>query len=123
MAEATSVPEERRRRRRGGDGHALRGRTSSAPAPNPFAEAVGTGAWCLHVYSFDDSLRAQRELAIMAKRDVVGRIHAEDSGDRHLFRVFAGNFPTREAALAAEPELFDRLRTDWAMPVRSTRFQ
>ena len=97
--------------------------TSSSSSGDPFAGPVGAAGWCLHVYSFDDSLLALEEVAVMAGRGVVGLIHAEDSGRRHLFRIYAGNFPDRAAAHAAQDELFARLRTDWAQPVAAERLR
>lgn len=94
-----------------------------APAGDPFAGPVGAAGWCLHVYSFDDSLLALEEVSTMAGKGVVGLIHAEDSGTRHLFRIYAGNFPSRAAADAAQTELFARLRTDWAQPVAADRLR
>ncbi|MDO9693716.1 MAG: SPOR domain-containing protein [Candidatus Latescibacteria bacterium] len=94
-----------------------------APTGDPFAGPVGAAGWCLHVYSFDDSLLALEEVSNMAGKGVVGLIHAEDSGTRHLFRIFAGNFPSRAAAGAAQTELFARLRTDWAQPVAADRLR
>lgn len=94
-----------------------------APGGDPFAGPVGAVGWCLHVYSFDDSLLALEEVAVMAGKGVVGRIHAEDSGTRHLFRIYAGSFPTRAAAHAAQTDLFARLRTDWAQPVAADRLR
>ncbi|MBK6899205.1 MAG: SPOR domain-containing protein [bacterium] len=84
---------------------------------------MGAAGWCLHVYSFDDSLLALEEVAVMAGKGVVGRIHAEDSGTRHLFRIYAGSFPSRAAAHAAQTDLFARLRTDWAQPVAADRLR
>lgn len=97
--------------------------STSSAAVDPFAGPVGAAGWCLHVYSFDDSLLALEEVAVMAGRGVVGLIHAEDSGPRHLFRIYAGNFPDRAAASAAQDELFARLRTDWAQPVAAERLR
>lgn len=99
--------------------------TTATPTASvdPFAGPVGAAGWCLHVYSFDDSLLALEEVAVMAGRGVVGLIHAEDSGRRHLFRIYAGNFPDRAAAHAAQDELFARLRTDWAQPVAAERLR
>jgi cell division septation protein DedD len=97
--------------------------STSSPAVDPFAGPVGAAGWCLHVYSFDDSLLALEEVAVMAGRGVVGRIHAEDSGARHLFRIYTGDFPDRAAAHAAQDELFARLRTDWAQPVAAERLR
>jgi len=94
-----------------------------APGGDPFAGPVGAAGWCLHVYSFDDSLLALEEVAVMAGKGVVGQIHAEDSGSRHLFRIYAGSFPTRAAAHAAQTDLFARLRTDWAQPVAAARLR
>ncbi len=94
-----------------------------ARAGDAFAGPVGTAGWCLHVYSFDDSLLALEEVAIMAGKGVAGLIHAEDSGTRHLFRIYAGNFPSRAAAHAAQTDLFARLRTDWAQPVAADRLR
>ena len=95
-----------------------------ADAADPFARVPGAQAWCLHVYSFRDSALAQVELERMERRGVRGLVHHERDGNgRALYRIYAGDFPSREAAGEALPGLEERLRTDWAMPVRTSRLR
>ena len=87
--------------------------------PAPYAGAVGVEGWALHLYSFPDSATAAQEVAILARRGInaaVRTVEITDKGRYH--RVYVGSFPDRSAAKAARPALMEKLRTDWANPVR-----
>ncbi len=89
------------------------------PTVDPYAGPVGQDGWVLWVYSFQDGLAAGREVAKLGRRDIqatVRLVELPDSG--RWYRVYMGSFPNQKSARAAMPALFERLRTDWAQPVR-----
>lgn len=84
---------------------------------SPYGVPPGQDGWTLHVYSFPSSDLAQREVVTLERRGYRTAIRAVDVPDKgRWYRVYVGSFATREAALAARPELLRRLGTDWAMP-------
>ncbi len=84
-----------------------------------FSRTVGSDGWCLHVYSLRDSTAALREIRMIEAKGIwaVGApVVLRDSG--RWYRVYVGSFPSRRAALDAEPALKWKLRTDWARPAK-----
>ncbi|MBU0742224.1 hypothetical protein KJ554_07765 [bacterium] len=78
---------------------------------------VADGVYCLHVYSMADSTMAREQLQWMERRGVVGMVRRwRDADGKVWFRIYAGSFATLREARAAQPDLFERLDTDWAMP-------
>lgn len=95
--------------------------TRPAFDPAPYRVPVGTGGWALQVYSLRDSTSAQKEIRRLERlgmRAASRIVELPDSG--RWWRIYVGSFASRNDARAAEPALFERLRTDWAQPTRFT---
>ncbi|MCP4290370.1 MAG: SPOR domain-containing protein [bacterium] len=85
----------------------------------PYVEPVGSEGWALHVYSFPDSIRAEKEMSILASKGFNSEsraIQLKDNG--RWFRIYVGSFTSRSEANAARKELMKKLGEDWANPVR-----
>ncbi len=103
--------------------------TKAAAAPTaaaafdlvPYQVPVGRDGWALQVYSFRDSTSANEEVARLGRRGMKAAVRIVELPDTgRWWRVYVGSFASRNAARAAEPTLFARLRTDWAQPTRFT---
>ncbi len=87
--------------------------------PAPYEVPVGEAGWALHLYSFPDSAGAAAEVAILEGRGLVADIRVvEIAGKGRYHRIYVGSFPDRASARDAMPTLLERLRADWANPVR-----
>jgi len=85
---------------------------------------VDEGIYCLHVYSMADSAMAQEQLRWMDRRGVNSLVRRwSDIDEKVWYRIYTGNFATLAEARGAMSELFDRLDTDWAMPIRTARIR
>ncbi len=86
---------------------------------DPYMVPVGGAGWALHVYSFPDSLLAERERDILASkgfRSITRAVQLKDKG--RWFRVYLGSFKSRNEAKAARKKLKEKLGEDWANPAR-----
>ena len=87
--------------------------------PAPYQVPVGEAGWALHLYSFPDSAAAAEEVAILAGRGLMSDIRVvEIAGKGRYHRIYVGSFADRASAREAMPALLERLRADWANPVR-----
>ncbi len=94
------------------------------PAPDgfvmdPYVLPVGGEGWTLHVYSFPDSLAAEKEKAVLAARgfhSATRTVQIKDKG--RWFRLYLGSFKTKADANIARKKLMAELGEDWANPVR-----
>ena len=87
--------------------------------PAPYEQPVGQGGWALWVYSFADSTQARQQqdrLQRQGIRSVTRIVEIKDKG--RYWRIFMGSFPSAKAATRAKPLLLEKLREDWAQPVR-----
>ena len=88
-------------------------------AMEPYLGTVGSGGWALHVFSFPDSIRAEKEMSVLANkgfRSMARAIEFKDKG--RWFRVYVGSFESKTEANAARSNLMEKLGEDWANPVR-----
>ncbi len=82
---------------------------------------MGTDGWAVQVYSFRDSASAGQEMATLGRRGLRSAVRVvELPGSGRWWRIYVGSFPDRQAASAALPALFGKLRIDWAQPARFT---
>jgi len=89
-------------------------------ATAPYEVPVGEAGWALHVYSFSKQAEADQEVAVLQARGLRAVIRAVElpaKGGR-WWRVYLGSFATRQEAAQAQSLLLEKLRTDWAQPVR-----
>ncbi len=86
---------------------------------DPYLVPVTGSGWTLHVYSFPDSLLAEQERRILAAKGFQSAVKAVQFKKMgRWFRVYLGNFETKEQANAARIQLMDKLGEEWANPVR-----
>ncbi|MCP4572393.1 MAG: hypothetical protein GY838_08605 [bacterium] len=86
---------------------------------DPFTEPVGRDGWALWVYSFPESEDADRQVSVLQRRGVTATVRTVEIADKGRWhRIYMGNFASRADARDAMPALLERLRTDWAQPVR-----
>ncbi len=86
---------------------------------DPYISPVGGDGWALHVYSFPDSVRAEKEMGALAAKGFRSTFRAVEFKDKgRWFRVYLGNFKTKQEANAARKALMEKLGEDWANPVR-----
>lgn len=84
-----------------------------------FTGEVGAEGWALHLYSFPDSAAAAEQVGVLARKGIDAAVRSMVIKDRGLYhRIYVGSFPDRAAAREAMPGLLEKLRTDWANPVR-----
>ncbi|HRX50073.1 MAG TPA: SPOR domain-containing protein [Candidatus Krumholzibacteria bacterium] len=90
---------------------------AAATAGNPYARPVGADGWCLHLYSLRHEDVARDMVAGLERQGIRGRIVESPDGDgQPWYRVYAGSFPSRDAARAAEADLMERLGVDYVAP-------
>ena len=86
---------------------------------DPYLTPAGVDGWSLHVYSFPDSMSAEKERKILAAKGFQSTtrvVHFKDKG--RWFRLYLGNFKTKAEANKARKLLMAELGEDWANPVR-----
>lgn len=86
---------------------------------DPYLLPVGSEGWSLHVYSFPDSVRAEKEKGILTAKGFhceTRTVEIKDKG--RWFRIYLGSFKTKAEARVARLELMGELGEDWANPVR-----
>jgi cytoskeletal protein RodZ len=86
---------------------------------DPYQGPVGAAGWAVHLYSLPDSAGALKQVTWLDRKGIEAEWRAVDLGEKgRWYRVYAGSFPTKEAAQEAIPALKQRLGLDWAMPKR-----
>ncbi len=85
----------------------------------PYLTPVGVDGWTLHVYSFPDSLQAEREREVLATKGFQSSTRVVQFRDKgRWFRLYLGSFKTKAEANVARLKLMEELGEDWANPVR-----
>jgi len=86
---------------------------------DPYLVPVGQEGYALHIYSFSDSVDAlaqMRELELKGFQTAWRAVEIPEKG--RYFRVFLGSFASKASARAAQDDLLNKLRQDWARVAR-----